>query len=224
MDELGPAESPAAPTENNVGLFLALYLLLLAFFIVLHSISQREEARTAAAIDSLTATFRAQRLASLEIPQLTSTAALLDPVESFRAAVRGVFERELRIARFDILQLGDAMRVRVRSDALFVPGEATLRRERAKLMNALADALGRRSTDLRFEVEFILGSGRTLPVPAPGLTVRRAGALARDLLGRGVAAAQIAAGVAAGDPAVIQMLFYARGEDDAKVTFAEPAT
>ena len=223
MDDLGPAESPAAPTENNVGLFLALFLLLLAFFIVLHSISQREETRSAAAIDSLTATFRAQRLASLEVPQLTSTAALLDSVESFRGAIRDVFERELPIARFDIRQLGDAMRVRVRSDALFVPGEATLRLERAKLMNALADALGRRSTDLRFEIEFILGLGRTLPAPAPGLAVRRAGALARDLLGRGVAAAQIAAGVAAGDPAVIQILFYVRGEDDAKVTFAEPA-
>ena len=95
-----PAAAPR-PTGNdrNVALFLSLYLLLLAFFIVLYSISQREEVRTEAAINSLTATFDADRLTSDEVPQFTSSSGHFDPLENFRREVRGLFARDLPIGR-----------------------------------------------------------------------------------------------------------------------------
>lgn len=221
-----PAAAPR-PTGNdrNVALFLALYLLLLAFFIVLYSISQRDEVRTEAAINSLTATFDADRLTSDEVPQFTSSSGPFDPVENFRREVRGLFARDLPIARFEILQLGNTMRVRVPSEALFVPGRARVRTERTALMEALADALSQETSQGRFEVELIVGSGAELPSAAgrPSLALRRAAALASDLRGRGVAARSLAPGLRAGNAKVTELYFFGPRAPGAGVAFEQLA-
>ncbi len=195
--------------------------MLIAFFIVLNSISWREDVRTAAAINSLTATFRVERPISDEVRQFSSTPASLDPVEEFQRRVRSIFERELRVARFDIVQRGNAMRVTIPNKALFAPREARLRPERAAVLDAIADALGRVPADQHFRVEFIVGSGLAPPSveSRPGLATRRSGVLAYELGGRGVGAAQLAAGVASGPPAVVQMIFSGRRGNEPKVTF-----
>ncbi len=222
MDELEPGPEPRSH-HHNIGLFLALYLLILAFFIVLQSISQREEVRSAAALNSLTATFRAQALIAREAPQFTSSLAPHDPIEAFQREVRAVFARELPIARFRVLQLGNVMRVTVPVDDLFAPGEAALRPALAGLMEPIADALGRQAPGRRFEVEFIVGAGRALPPvgSGAGLEVRRAGALVRDLRTRGVSARALAAGGAPRDATQVEMLFSARREDEAGATFEQ---
>jgi len=221
-----PAAAPkSAGDDRNVGLFLALYLLLLAFFIVLYSISQPEEVRTDAAINSLTATFQAERLSSDEAPQFTSSSGPFDPVENFHNQVRGLFARDLPIARFEILQLGNTLRVRVPSEALFVPGRARLREQRTALMEALADALSRESSEGRFEVELIVGAGAELPSAAapPSLALRRAAALARDLRGRGVPARSLSAGLREGNATGVEMFFLGPRAAQPGITFEQLA-
>lgn len=221
-----PAAAPrSAGNDSNIGLFLALYLLLLAFFIVLYSISQPEQVRTDAAINSLTATFQAERLRGDEAPQFTSSSGPFDPVENFHNQVRDLFGRELAVARFEILQLGNILRVRVPSDALFVPGQARVRVQRTALMEALADALNRESVDGRFEVELIVGTGAKLPSAgaAPSLTMRRAAALARDLRARGAPARSLSAGLRTGNAKGVEMFFLGSRGAEAGSTFEQLA-
>jgi flagellar motor protein MotB len=221
-----PAAAPkSAGDDRNVGLFLAFYLLLLAFFIVLYSISQPEEVRTDAAINSLTATFQAERLSSDEAPQYTSSSGPFDPVENFHNQVRGLFARDLRVARFEILQFGNTLRVSVPSEALFVPGRAQLREQRTALMEALADALSRESSEGLFEVELIVGAGAKLPTAgaAPSLTMRRAAALARDLRARGVPARALSAGLRAGNAKGVEMFFLGPRGGQSGITFEQLA-
>ncbi|MCG8508815.1 MAG: hypothetical protein MI741_06260, partial [Rhodospirillales bacterium] len=57
VDKL-PQVEPSVPTGSHVtSLFLALYLLVLAFFIVLVTISTPEDVKSQAVMDSLSSTF-----------------------------------------------------------------------------------------------------------------------------------------------------------------------
>ena len=218
-----------APAEDNrsgsIHLFLALYLLVLAFFIVLVTISTREEIKSQAVKDSLTTTFATILPVRGEPAPFASRAGDFVGSPAFEGMITDVFSAAVSINKVTVIQPGSVMRVSMPSDSLFLSGESTLREAQHPLLDRIVAALSGRPAGLHHDLEFVLGvdvpPGR-LPV-AKSLELERAEAFVQALLSRGVPPDSVAVGVEPGDPAEIVMTFHIRSANDLRMRFEESA-
>lgn len=219
-------EEPVRRRDGSVMVFLSLYLLLLAFFILLNSISQREQKRSEMAIGSVAATFRAPL--PTEVVDLTTSTGrgVLEAADPFHREIKKVFENTLPIDPTKVVSSGNVMRINVPATDVFRRASSSFRPEVTALLEGIADGVSKRETGVRFEVEMIIKSGDSVPaivgdeLPLP---LRRAGAFARRMRGAGVSAQSISAGVGPGEVDGIEFSFYAREIDRARVTFTKLA-
>ncbi len=205
-------------------LFLALYLVVLAFFIVLVSISSPEKVKSKAVMDSLTTVF-----SSVLPPTTSPTAFAADEgnviaVREFQRSISNMFATQLRVARVEEVQPGRLMRVSLPVEAMFQSGQAILRENRFSLLDRIVAAISARPPGLRFDMEFVVGRAGATDAPSPAsptAEIDRAGAFAREMLARGAPPNSISVGVGTGDPRQALINFYVRSLDDAGVPFGE---
>ena len=109
--------APAKTAESTYFLFLALYLLVLVFFILLLSFSTLEDVKAKTAMKSLTATF------STVLPSTDPTALQSEDSsasgQAFQEQVTGIFATSLQVAKVEIVQPGKLMRIVVPTEELF---------------------------------------------------------------------------------------------------------
>lgn len=219
-------EEPVRRRDGSVMVFLSLYLLLLAFFILLNTISQREQRRSQMAIGSVAATFRAPL--PTEVVDLTTSTGrgVLASADPFHRQIKKVFEDTLPIDAEKVISNGNVMRISVPADNVFHPNSESFRTEIATLLEGIADGVTKRDPGVRFEVEMVIESGSSVPaiegdrLPLP---LRRAGAFARRMRSAGVAAHSVIVGIGPGSSDDIQFSFYAREIDRSRVSFTELA-
>ena len=203
-------------------LFLALYLVVLAFFIVLVSISSPEKVKSRAVMDSLTSVF-----ASVVPPKTSLTAFAADEgdviaAREFQRTISNMFATQLRVAKVEEVQPGRLMRVSLPVEAMFLSGQAVLRENRLSLLDRIVAAISVRPPGLRFDLEFVVGRspGRDASsLASPTAEINRAGAFARQMLARGAPPDSISVAVGPGDPGQAMITFYVRSLDDAAVSF-----
>ena len=216
MDRLFPPHS--RQNDPNTGLFLGLYLLLLAFFAFLTSISNFEESKSRSVIESIASTF------SPSIPM--GGGALMDSSEAatgiegrkFQDNLTALFADSMPFARVSILEAGRAMEVVFAAEDIFVSAGAAIRPERLVLAKRLAAMLAGHPPDVRFEIEAIIGLREGLGVSDgagadTGLAVGRAGVLARALHDAGSPPGSVAVGLEARAPGQVRLRFHVRGKD-----------
>lgn len=216
-----PLEWPE-PSDNTVSLFLSLYLLLLAFFIVLNTISETRDARVAKAVYSVKETFQDYSPPSQEILESAANPDSMIASEVYLEDVRNVFSAHLKNAKFQKKTDGTLLRTIVPAEELFESGSARLTPATGTLMDAIANGLGTSRVGTRREIEMLIGSGEKLPdVDDLGrvLEIRRSSAFSRALRARGVAGNSISSGVRAGDPNTVEITFYVRRLGATNVTF-----
>ncbi|MBB4287032.1 hypothetical protein [Roseospira goensis] len=216
-DPGGWAVAPVA--RGSIALFLALYLLLLAFFIMLNALSSLERQRASAVLDSLTLTFSASRDAEearpgpLPLDDLTGQARA---AETVIALVTDLFRADVPSVRVERINPGRAVELALRTEAVFQPGAARLRDRRAAMLDSVVAALAGAPTGRRFEMAVVLqtapegdtgpGPGR-LPVSGDDLATRRAGVFGATMAARGAAPGSVIVGLAPGDPAWLRLTF-----------------
>jgi len=196
-------------------LFLALYLLLLAFFIMLTALSSLERQRADAVMDSLTLTFapgRAARETEMGLEDLTGER---QAAEAFIALVTDLFQSAVPAIRVTETIPGLALEVRLRAEALFEPGTDILRRPRRPMLDSVVAALAGAPPGLRFEMAVIAevaedqdanGIAR-LPTDGEALPIRRAGAIGRFMNDRGAAQGSVVVGLTPGNPDWMRIAF-----------------
>lgn len=193
--------------------FLSLYLILLAFFILLTTISFRDNARVEAAMGSVTSTF------GVHIPEPTkpetkgTEGKFEDAPRAFMNIVRKLFNESLPALKLPVVAKNGTMRIEVPILDLFKRGGSEVRFRSRPLLSGVADGLALQNDEWRFEVEIILGSGGDLPGGSDiggNLQVLRAGSFARYMRSLGAPAHSIRTGIRAGDPETAQLSFYIR--------------
>jgi hypothetical protein len=213
MYEYHATEAPRPERrQSSVIVFVSLYLLLLAFFILLNSISQPKVERARAAMGSVDATFRATGPTS---PDATSKRSPPGPVvapDTFQRELKSVFETALRLVSVESLEDGDVLQITVAADEVFAPRTAVFRERREDWLRNVAGALtGAKGEHFR-RLEVVAGSALA-GGPARGndreIAIRRAGALATGLKRHGVPASMIVIG------------HEATGRDDLRFTFRD---
>lgn len=206
------SEGEAAPF---VVLFLGLYLITLAFFVLLNAMARPEEARMRAVLDSVASAFTSDRGLAAIPNHLASDGGLdVAPLEE----VRALFESLVPLARVAVYDPSGRMAVELPAAHVFVRDTARIRKNRAPFLERLAAILRRPLPAARLEVEMLLGLGGAGEDDADAgrlLGVRRAAALVGALEQRNVASRQLVAGVGPGDPAQIRLLFNLRFMDAA---------
>lgn len=218
----------APPSDETVipalPVYLGLFLLVLAFFIVLVSMSTIEKLKSNAVMNSLTSAF------SSILPPATTPAPFLSlegdilAAPQFQAQIGELFSTAIQVAKVEVVQPGRLMRVAMPAESLFVAGETQIKPEHFPLLDRVVATLSGRPPGLRFDMEFVLGvrtgPGRALPVDQR-LELARAGAFAREMARRGAPPDSVSIGLSPADPGEAVMWFYVRGEDETRLRFLE---
>ena len=211
----------AKENGSTVMVSLSLYLIILAFFILMNSISHPEGQRAKGVLDSISSTFKS-------FPE--SFTGSLDPsvggagfgdAAGFEDSIRGLFESAFPLVRITPSVLYNQIEVALPVDSLFAPGRAKIHGGKEPILDRLAEILSRRAPGLRFELEVLLSPpplGSDSPRSDSALHVGRAGAVARELIARGVPPAHISAGIEQRDPE--RLLFMIRSVDEPAATVA----
>lgn len=203
-------------------LFLGLFLLILAFFILLVSISTVEKVKSKAVLDSLNSTFSTILPPSSSVTVFKVEEGKINAGERFQQKITDIFTSTIEVAKIEIIHPGRLMRVLIPSDSLFFIGMSKIRDARFPLLDRIVAALSSPPAGVRYDMEFVIGAkyvdGRSLPI-AGTLEISRAGVFARDLMARGAPADSISIGLKPGNPAEVVIWFYVRPTNETRVKF-----
>lgn len=212
-------QSPFAGGASGVIQFLSLYLLVLAFFILLVAISTFEDIKSKAVMDSLSSTFASVLPPTTSLTTFTSDTGNVLAGQEFLDEVKGLFETEVGVTKVEIIQSGQLLRVVLSADELFAAGEPKIRDAQLPLVDRVVGTLSASPPGLLHEIEFVIATesrdGRILPVEQT-LQMARAGEFARQLIARGAPRQSVSIGLRRGRADQIELLFRVRSRKDAR--------
>jgi outer membrane protein OmpA-like peptidoglycan-associated protein len=208
---------------SHIILLLSLNLILLAFFILLNALSDFEETRTRAVIDSVNRAFSGRVDAAEAPPVRQSSLGALPETASLLREIGSLFESIIPAAQTEENQKATLIRIRLPQTALFASGEAVVRPARRALIQRLAKALLRSPNErVTYRLEALLGvsaesgsAGRDRP-----LEMRRAGALAARFVAEGLTPESLSTGLLPGAAGTMQ--FVLRVEESAESNRSAP--
>lgn len=193
--------------DPNTSVFISLFMILVAFFLMLNQLSNFHAVRSGQTIESVGRSFRADRPASAAIGGKPGLLAMPDPVQQ---NLRDVFRTTLPLARFEIAGKGNIFNVTVDAARLF-DDAGNLETTREALFDRVADILRTRK-DLTLTLQ--------QPLPAADndrlQTYRRAGVLLADLEKRGAPPQRMSAGFSALTEGHIRLSFHLPVAEGAK--------
>ena len=190
--------------------FLALNLLILAFFILLVSMSTFEESKVKAVAESMN---------SLAIPLskkksqivFSSKSGNVITAEEFQDHIEDIFSTAIKAYRVEIIEPGRVMRFIMPADNLFEPNSERLKVSQLGFLDRLIGSLSSRPAGHRFDMQFVMGFGDQVSGLGPiseTVEMARAASFIRNMLARGAPSDSIAMGMQRGDPQTINMWFY----------------
>ena len=222
MSDMDAAPEAAQIEDKSIVLMLGLYLLVLAFFILLVTISTLEEVKTQRVMDSLVSTFTSAIPPTTDLTAFQSKEGDILAGQQFQQEITGIFSTTIRVEKVETVQPGKLMRVLIDANVLFNEGTAQVRPANYPLLDRIVTALSSRPSNVRYDMEFIInsrfGEDRIMPI-GQTLEMARAGQFARDLLQRGAPPDSISVGLEPGDPNEINIWFHVRSIDEGRLDF-----
>ncbi|HEC14687.1 MAG TPA: hypothetical protein ENI72_02910, partial [Rhodospirillales bacterium] len=129
---------------GTIALFLGLYLLILAFFILLVSISTVEKKKSSAVMDSLSSTFTTILPSSSKLMAFREDEGDVLAGQRFQESVTRTFTATIQVAKVEIVQPGRLMRVEIPTDSLFVAEGIEIRPAQYPLLDRIVASLSGR--------------------------------------------------------------------------------
>ncbi len=204
--------------SSNIVLLLSLMLILLAFFILLNSLSKFETGRARAVIESVNLAFNGKIESGDRTPAYSASLGALPEVEAKLREVASLFEAVVPSTRVKRIRRAKAVRVELPAAYLFRPAGVRLRPGGEILIQRLVRLLAR---DPRggpsYDLEVLLGvgappTGGARPVtPDPrSLEVRRAALLAQRFIEEGLPPPVLSIGLLPRQPGTLRFVVRLR--------------
>jgi hypothetical protein len=208
-----PREDPRKPILLQA---LSLYLLLLAFFVVLNSISSVEEARSRGVVGSLNETFSSTGSPSETSRHLVSS--LGDTLGRGRmlSQLGKLVKTEISLARVDQVRHGRMLEITMPVNAMFASAKAAIDPSRRRLIERIVEILQNTSRGVRYDVDILVSSG-TEKV----LSRKRAAFLGTVFVGVGAPILAVISGTEQGTDGKLRLRFHIRPEKITKLSFGE---
>ena len=199
---------------------LGLQLILLAFFILLVSMSSFDTHRVRSVLDSVQVAFSQAPGAAGhdDEAQGADAIALADIVDE----IEGVLASALQLDRLQRMGEG-AITFDLPADAIFAPGTAHLLPTRGEMFARLVAALDRRPAGYRYDIELLVGRAPAAidgAAPLPMAEIARAGALARALRDAGALESGLAAGLLPNAPGTLRIIIELTDQPRVRGLFA----
>ncbi len=205
-----------APRNPLLMLVLSLYLLMLAFFVVLNSISNVEVTRLQAVSGSLNETFAAEGKPHDKTITLVSSQGNVLADAAFLSRVGNLIRTELAFANVEDVLPGRLMAVTMSADSLFIPGREAINPLLRPIIDRVAKALINPLPGVRYDVEILVGNSVT-----DDLVLGRSALLASVFAAAGSPARSIAAGIEQDSPGQLRLLFHVRPRNEARFMFPD---
>lgn len=191
-----PARKRLPAFDGAIFILLGLKLILLAFFILLATLSRFEEQRSRAVMESVTTAFRGHVTAVETRPVPDAGLGQLEGAPSLSDRIETLFKQSIPLVEVEASADGRVLRLEAPSTSLFAPGSEQFAPGRGALLLRLASALregegARRFQDLRFL--HATPEGRSVGSGDP--PVLRAGKVVRRLSELGLGEASLSAGL-----------------------------
>jgi flagellar motor protein MotB len=211
IEDDGPTP-PTPPANGAVALFLALYLLLLAFFILLNTISTFEEVKTREVQESLSSAFAAILPPTTSLQTVTSIEGPVVAAEDVQEKLGQLFETAIKVVRVEVIQPGKLMEIIMHVDQLFDPNSILIRERQASFMKQLAEVLADDEGYASYQMEMVMGSqigSKGVIEIDNNLQIARAGSFARELIAVGAPPSHLYVGIDPGaDPFIATFRFF----------------
>ncbi len=184
--------------DNTMSLFVSLYLILLAFFIILNSISNQATAKSSAALDSVNNTFSNKNPPPAADLDLQSDEVTSAPLDDLLTKIQGRFYAEFEIEGRFSNEGGRALQIQFPVYYLFDRGALELGGARQAFLKTIVSDLNNVNVGGQLDVAFMFGTGGEVALKdvtrSQEIAIRRAGALARYLRTQGIRAGQFSTG------------------------------
>lgn len=193
--------------NGHVISILSLFLLLLAFFLMLNSMTRLKADRTQQALGSLSDTFRT----SVFGQGGAKTPTPLQGAERLELQISDILADQIPLREIEVARRGTELFLSIPDGEIFMPSGSALRTDRGDLLDELATAVIDAPAGLRHDLDIEIGSP-TLDEADLRFPVRRLGMLARAFIARGVSGSAVAAGLVGAARHRVRLVF--RVSDD----------
>lgn len=201
---------------SNAALFVSLYVVLLAFFILLNAISVWDKEKTEQVSQSVISAFKIpEKIRSQQIVQ--SLGVDDTSITSFFREMKDIVANFIPLEEITIIESGSVLSMEIPTRLLFAPGEITMRSEHEAYIGRLADALGTWSDYYRIELGMVIGYDvpfADAPSAENQMQVARTGYFARDMEERGIPRELLSVGINPGSPHTVTLTFEVRPADE----------
>lgn len=195
---------------------LSVYLLLLAFFVVLNSISHFELARSRAVTGSLNETFSADGLPSKKTVPLVSSRGDIVSNANALSRIGNLITTELALAQVQDVEPGRTMEVSLPVESLFRAGLESIDPQHRPLIEKVARSLADPERGVRYDVD-ILVAGES----GDDLAVGRSAFLASVFVKAGAPRRNVIAGIERNATGRLRLLFHVRPESEGRFQFRD---
>jgi len=225
MDEIGPNQ-PGSLKGTGPTLFLSLFLLLLAFFILLNAVSVRDDVKTRAVMNSLILTFQPPK--NVETSKVTFVSALGETptAEELMNSMQQNWEGAAPLTKVRRLSSGRVMLVTAPLHEYFVGREMVFRGDRRDLIDQVATTLAAKGDGLVNELQFVLdpeGVKDSAGAIVDGVQMARLTEFVKVLTASGAPPDTVTVGFKGGLGRNLQLRFFVRDEARAYLKFEELA-
>ncbi|MEQ1889167.1 MAG: flagellar motor protein MotB [Alphaproteobacteria bacterium] len=210
------APPPPAISIGWITSFSDLVALMLAFFVMLYSVSSRDPSRVEAAVSSVTEKFAKSSVIS-EFGTVASQTGVVVKDQDYLDSVISTIRGRDTLGEFKLLRnSGGALMVRLKRENIFVSRTGVLSPEGVLLAQDIAKAMLRRDATVALpviELRIIATPGEIADEAAnkdrePPVFIRQAGRFARSLIDEKVSPRSISTIVLEGEAPMLDMAFY----------------
>lgn len=200
MDNQPPQPSNPKPSgrpgDANIIALLSLKLMLLAFFLLLVSLSSLQEQKVMLVIESVNDVFDGKIKATRSFPVFESALDELKGARDPRQEIASLFEQYLPASRVEPLEKGDKLRITLELELFFADGEGVFKVGPGLLLDRLATLLRRSRAleDTRVVAQQALPSSDSRSDGELNLAADRMAVVAHAFVKRGLPPDRVSAG------------------------------
>ncbi len=196
---------------DHAPLYVSLYIVILAFFILLNTMSTYEEVKAERVVESLKKTFAFDRPVTLEFDHATGPPSG-SAKEEFFNAIEEYASRFIPVDQVKVKRGGDFIEIHVPMFVVFTGDSANLNPVNLNVMEGFVSAYRKTEEKIKVVLDVSVDarqeSGlRYLTSQANPLTVMQAGALARYFELSGMAPSKLTAGLKSRDKNLVRYRF-----------------
>lgn len=199
--------------DGTMGLFVSLYLILLAFFIVLQVASDPSLRRSEEVVSSVKETFQFEKTEGDTAESVAEDGGATGEAAVAFAAINGLFRDVFELEGRYIASGGGILAFELPVADLFVDGALALRPDRRKWLADLVDVVKQDITGRRFEITVLFGESGDRTITGDQLSIRRASHIARNMVAYGLPEAGPVIGLDAGSVDHIRLAVRLRDQE-----------